>query len=423
MPVEALPGIVSPFIASVLDNAALVHEVADAFAGPVHCLDPNAMVRNIAMFRAAAPGVKIAFAKKANKASAFVDTAVAAGIGVDVASLPELEHALARGARELSLSGGHKSQALLERAVVAGVTIVCDSDDDLEHVAALAKRHGLRASVQLRFRPESQRDSRFGFAESNLAAVASIIDAARLDCHGLAFHCNGYDVHERVVAIESAVRHLAMLQAQGFAAHTINIGGGFTVRYREHGSVSQEPRDYHAGHVPSSVYPYTASDGPTMLRAIVERVKLTAGTRLMIEPGRALLDQAGLTAFRVLGTRERSGYGIVTVDGTSFSLSESWFGSEYLVDPLVIPREPRANEAWNGCIAGASCLESDMLAWRKIPFARKPHAGDLLVFVNTAGYQMDSNESELHGLPLPKKVVLSARPTGGLRWHLDGVRL
>ncbi len=64
-----------------------------------------------------------------------------------------------------------------------------------------------------------------------------------------------------------------------------------------------------------------------------------------------------------------------------------------------------------------------MLTWRKIPFPVRPATGDLLVYLNTAGYQMDSNESPFHELPLPPKVVIgstsstsgSARP----RWRLD----
>ena len=59
-----------------------------------------------------------------------------------------------------------------------------------------------------------------------------------------------------------------------------------------------------------------------------------------------------------------------------------------------------------------------MVTWRKVPFPARPRVGDLLVYPNTAGYQMDSNESPFHDLPLPPKVVLDrlgSRP----RWRLD----
>jgi diaminopimelate decarboxylase len=86
-------------------------------------------------------------------------------------------------------------------------------------------------------------------------------------------------------------------------------------------------------------------------------------------------------------------------------VSEQWKGSEFLPDPVLWPRaaiiEPVA-----ACIGGASCMEYDMLTWRRVPFPRSPQPGDLLVYPNTAGYQMDKNESEFHQLPLPERFVV-----------------
>lgn len=59
-----------------------------------------------------------------------------------------------------------------------------------------------------------------------------------------------------------------------------------------------------------------------------------------------------------------------------------------------------------------------MVTWRKIPFPRVPRYGDLLVYPNTAGYQMDKNETEFHQLPLPVRVVLSYTESR-FQWRLD----
>jgi diaminopimelate decarboxylase len=59
-----------------------------------------------------------------------------------------------------------------------------------------------------------------------------------------------------------------------------------------------------------------------------------------------------------------------------------------------------------------------VLSWRKIPFPRRPEIGDLLIYLNTAGYQMDSNESEFHQLPLPPKVVVDWED-GVVNWRWD----
>ncbi|HEX8932722.1 MAG TPA: Y4yA family PLP-dependent enzyme, partial [Pseudonocardiaceae bacterium] len=69
-------------------------------------------------------------------------------------------------------------------------------------------------------------------------------------------------------------------------------------------------------------------------------------------------------------------------------------------------------------VGGASCLEYDMVTWRKIPFPRVPRYGDLLVYPNTAGYQMDKNETEFHQIPLPVRVVLSYTESR-FQWRLD----
>lgn len=145
--------------------------------------------------------------------------------------------------------------------------------------------------------------------------------------------------------------------------------------------------------------------------------------RLIIEPGRALLDQAGISVFRVQGVKDRTasdGYAQVTVQGSSFNLSEQWFNSEFLPDPLLLPASPRPRSPFVACIGGATCLESDMLTWRKVAFDYPIQAGDLLIYLNTAGYQMDSNESPFHEAPLPHKVVLELR-NPHLRWKLDSL--
>ncbi|MFJ3219931.1 hypothetical protein ACIPLC_28945 [Kitasatospora sp. NPDC086801] len=154
--------------------------------------------------------------------------------------------------------------------------------------------------------------------------------------------------------------------------------------------------------------------------SLAERLRQAAVT-LLLEPGRALLDRAGSSVFRVQGVKDRTGYGIVTVNGTSLSLSEQWFNSEHLPDPLLLGGHTgHSGQPYPACVGGASCLDSDLLTWRKVAFPTRPRVGDLLVYPNTAGYQMDSNESPFHELPLPPKVVIDRLDDAGRpRWRLD----
>src|SRR5690606_41567453 len=81
-----------------------------------------------------------------------------------------------------------------------------------------------------------------------------------------------------------------------------------------------------------------------------------------------------LAASRPIPTRPSSELRLLTVDGTSLSLSEQWFGSEYLPDPLLWPRRPGTDSGAGAptptSVGAASCLESDMLSWRRIPLPR-----------------------------------------------------
>ena len=59
-------------------------------------------------------------------------------------------------------------------------------------------------------------------------------------------------------------------------------------------------------------------------------------------------------------------------------------------------------------------MEYDMLTWRKVWFERPAEVGDLLIYHNTAGYQMDKNESQFHQLPLPTRFVLEELSEDGV---------
>jgi diaminopimelate decarboxylase len=121
----------------------------------------------------------------------------------------------------------------------------------------------------------------------------------------------------------------------------------------------------------------------------------------------------------VQGVKDQDGYGIVTANGTSFSLSEQWFDSEYLPDPELLSAARNVlSQPYRACVGGVSCLDSDMLTWRKVQFPHRPQPGDLLLYPNTAGYQMDSNESPFHALPLPPKLAVTF-DADGPHWRVD----
>ncbi|MFJ9446265.1 Y4yA family PLP-dependent enzyme [Kitasatospora sp. NPDC101235] len=430
-----------------IHGSGLLHELAHGLRGPFHYLLPERFDANLAAFRAALADAEVEgrvyYAKKANKASVFVERCAAVGAGVDVASLGELRDALGHGVRgeDLVVTGPAKSEQLLRVAARQGALIAVDALDELERLLGLGGDRPVR--VLLRRYPPAQPRSRFGLNDAQLHEALERCVAAgdTVRMEGLSFHLSGYAIQPRADLAGELVELCLKARSSGLRADRISIGGGFPVDYVAADAwdaflTEQGPGHYHGekSFAAGDFYPYHSPvAGAHALRAILsaspggtgpnlaERLR-QAGVMLLLEPGRALLDRAGSSVFPVQGVKDRSGYGIITVDGTSLSLSEQWFNSEYLPDPLLLRDRTggtdHTDRPYPACVGGTSCLDSDLLTWRKISFPARPRVGDLLVYPNTAGYQMDSNESPFHELPLPPKVVIDHhgdRP----RWHLD----
>ncbi len=291
-----------------------------------------------------------------------------------------------------------------------------------------------RPRVVLRVLPPGSH-SRFGLTEEQLDLAVTRIEPESMLLEGFSFHLTGYDYAPRAELAAALIDRCREARGLGHPVTTISIGGGFGVDYVPEQAwrnfvAGVNPRWFHGDKRPSpdSFYPYHFPDpGPTMLARVLEHDDLAGrlrreGLRLAVEPGRALLDRAGSSVFRVQGVKELSAHGhsysVLTVDGTSLSLSEQWFDSEFLPDPVLWPE--RSGAVTPTCVGGASCLEDDMLSWRRIPLPGQASTGDLLIYPNTAGYQMDSNESAFHELPIPPKVVLRDRADGmGFTWTVD----
>ncbi|MFI9401338.1 alanine racemase [Nocardia sp. NPDC052316] len=422
----------------VLGDPNLLGDIGFAVGGPFHVLYPPRVGRNIREFHAAfeqagIDGV-VYYGKKANKSAAVARACAEHGAGVDVSSTGELTAALAQGVRgaELMVTGPAKSDDLLWLATRHGALIAVDDLDELERLAALGDST-TPTRIMLRVLPAASA-SRFGMTEAELDRALAAFDGRKsIRLEGFSFHLSGYDAVARAELAGALIARCLHARTLGQPATTLSIGGGFGVDYVPAAAWAEftehvDRQWFHSGKSFESYYPYHfPAPGPAMLAAILEHDRLARrlrdnAIRLAIEPGRALLAHAGFTVFRVQGCKIRhvdgAPYHLLTVDGTSLSLSEQWFDSEYLPDPLLWPTRPGSTTPTS--VGAATCLDSDMLSWRRIPLPRAATVGDLLVYPNTAGYQMDSNESAFHELPIPPKVLLHDAPGDRLRWTLDG---
>jgi len=430
-----------PWAIAVRRNGDLLDQIYQAVNGPFHVIHPSTFSENLQSFNLAFEenGVdgKIFFGKKANKSGAWLREVAANEGSVDVASVQELSHSLANGVRgeDIGVTGAAKSNDLLWLASRHNCVVAIDSIDELSRALKVIDRKR-PLKILLRVLPPNSPNSRFGFNPNDLNSALECCErhTDALSMIGFSFHLDGYAVAPRVELASYLIALCIATRRSGLNPSVISIGGGFACRFVDEvdwNVFKSEigPTNFHAGKEFQNFYPYYQTPtGADMLRAILRSPsgdflladKLREhGITIYAEPGRALLDGAGFSVFPVQGFKRNAAHGIVTVSGLSMSISEQWKNSEFLVHPHLVQRgNDRAQESVRAAIGGSSCMEYDMLTWRKVKFPAEPRFGDFIVYPNTAGYQMDKNESEFHQLPLPPKITIRNK-SQGLIWSIE----
>lgn len=443
-------GCLAPLLAGcvrelVHGNPGLLHELTRVHGSPLHVVWPHLLQENAramaSVLEAHDLPFQLFYGAKVNKSPGLVRAARQCGIGVDVSSLYELRDALAAGAHGAYVvaTGPAKPDDFLHALVEARCLVSVDGLEEFDTLQQIARAHGGPAPrALLRYRPHAAAASRFGMGADELLhcmrMAARPESALRFD--GFHFHLSGYDHAPRAQAVAELAAHVDAARSMGLVPRMIDIGGGLPIRYVDAGAYEdflqgQHAGDYRTGRVPASFYPYGCRvDACEWLRRFlaspchegqsVGRYLRDTDCSLAIEPGRSLADQAAISVFRVHSSKLLAQGGhVVFVEGSSFSACETWFSSEFLVDPLLIPCGPRAQVPTRAYIAGHSCLDDDVITNRWIGFPTVPQRGDLLVYANTAGYQMDLLENEFHRHPMPHRLLALQDAAGALRFEPD----
>ena len=333
----------------------------------------------------------VLYASKAFSCMAIYRIAAQENIGVDVVSGGELYTAIKAGfpAEKIYMHGNNKLLRELEFAVDAGVgTIVVDSYDEADMLDDIAKAKGVEQNVLIRINPgveahthafvqTARTDSKFGFSISDGTAEkmsAYILKKEHLNLKG--YHCHiGSQIFEKqsfVLAAQKAMDFMAMIKSDlGFEADTLNIGGGFGIWYTDDDAKI-------------SVDGYAA-----YLEALISAVKEKSSELglkqpyLLIEPGRSIVGEAGITLYTVGAIKDIPGIKkYVAIDGGMFDNPRyALYQSKYTV--LLANR---ANEACTEkvTIAGKCCESGDLIAVDvPLPEARR---GDIAAVLSTGAY-------------------------------------
>lgn len=446
--------------AALLADAAGLRRLVAEHGSPVNVVLPDVFAINAADFGKELTGRglahRICFAHKANQAQAFVDTAQRIGIGIDVASAGELQQALAAGfpPDRIEATGG-KGEGFLRRLLgYDGLIVNVDNRWELEQIARLAVRP---VPVLLRL-SAGRRLSRFGLAAAEFPDAFEIIarHPGRLDLVGVAFHLDTGDTGEKTAAVATALELIEAAYGFGLAPRVLDVGGGFRQSYLADpdgfDAYVRELKEGLAGRGPSLAWGgytfgyridrdgavrgtpvfhrYTGTAPGTAMLADLLDSRLDAGRtvaetlresllELWIEPGKALVDHAGITVATVQFTkRVADGSTLVQLDLSRDMVTPA--DQEVMLDPVIIPRRPdQPAQPCEVFLAGHLCLERDMISNHLVRLPQLPEPGDLVAFVNTAAYQMDLSAAGALLHPRPPKVAAVCRD-GVFLWHRDG---
>ncbi len=355
-------------------------EIAEEIGTPFYCYATATLERHYQVMDKAFEGTDhlICYAMKANSNQAVIKTMADLGAGMDVVSEGELRRALAVGvpARKIVFSGVGKTAREMAFALKHGIACFnVESEPELELLSQIASRVGQRATVSIRVNPDvdakthakittGKADNKFGI--SWLRASAVYKRAAELEGIEVA----GIDMHigsqiTELAPFEKAYRLMAELTGKLFSeGHNIrhlDLGGGLGVPYRGDNDIPPHPDEY---------------------GAMVKRVLGPLGLKLVLEPGRMFVGNAGILVSRVVYVKENEGKIFVIQDAAMNDLIRPTLYDAY--HEIIPVNEMRNGEEFEADIVGGVCETGDYLAkHRKIA---KVEQGDLLATMTAGAY-------------------------------------
>ncbi|WP_407549197.1 diaminopimelate decarboxylase [Streptomyces sp. Pv4-95] len=358
-----------------------VTELAERHGTPALLIDESALRARARRYAdglaARRPDAKVSFASKAFPCTAVYRLLAEEGLGVDVASGGELALALAGGTdpAQLIVHGNAKTDAYLRAAVEAGAgLVVIDNFDDIDRLERiLAGTPGREQAVLVRVTPDvrpdtheaistGQRGAKFGMLPPEArAAIDRLRGSDRLRLDGLHVH-----IGSQILDTEPFVRAVAAVAELG-EFDVYDLGGGLGARYT------------YADHPPS------VEDYLDALTSAADGV-LPAGARVIIEPGRSLVAEAGVSLYRVVTVKRADGETFVAVDGgMGDNLEVSLYGQRF--EAAVATRvgggsEPQGRELCR--LVGRHCESGDVLSAGV--FLDDPRPGDLIAVPATGAY-------------------------------------
>lgn len=355
--------------------------LAERVGTPVYCYSSATIERHYRVFAGAFADADalICYSLKANSNQAVVATLARLGAGADVVSAGELARARAAGIppHKIMFSGIGKTAAELALAVDAGILCVnVESEPELELLSAIAAGKGRTVAISIRVNPDidprthakiatGKAENKFGIPISrarNVYAGAAKLPGVRV---------TGVDMHigSQIVELSPFADAFALLadfvrtlRADGHAITHIDFGGGLGIPYRQDKAPPPDPSGY---------------------AAIVKNAAAALGCRLIFEPGRLIVGNAGVLLTRVLYLKHGEAKTFVIIDaGMNDLLRPTLYDAHH--DILPVRQAAEGAPQIVADVVGPVCESGDFLARERTLPAPRP--GDLLAVMSAGAY-------------------------------------
>ena len=384
-----------------LSNGALSMEavpletVAQQFGTPCYVYSRAALESAWNDFATGCAGrdVLVCYAVKANSNLAILNLFSRLGAGFDIVSGGELARVIAAGgsASKTVFSGVGKTEDEMRTALAAG--ILCfnvESQAEIERLDRVARGMGLKAPVSLRVNPDVDpkthpyiatglRDNKFGITYDEALALyrkAAMLPGVRIV--GMDVHIGSQitEMEPFISALEKVLQFVDTLDAGGIRLEHLDMGGGLGIRYRD--------------------------EEPPAIRDYLARLFALLGERrikLLFEPGRAMVGNAGVLLTRVEYLKHGQARNFAIVDAAMNDLMrpvlyEAWHD--------IVPVRPRNGAPVTYDVVGPVCESGDFLGLGR---SLAVQAGDLLAILSAGAYGM-SMSSNYNTWPRAAEVIV-----------------
>jgi len=387
---------------------------AERFGTPLYLYSAGTILDHYGRLNEALAGLDhlICYAVKANSNRAILRLLRDAGAGFDIVSGGELFRALKGGAdsRKCTFAGVGKSREEIEYALEQGVySFNIESEAELDYINQIASAKNQRAPIALRVNPDveaqthqyistGKSENKFGIA---LERAAQVYERASkmpsITVRGVQMHI-GSQITEAapfVAAIEKIAPLVSELKSK-YAIEFFSVGGGLGIAYES--SVASGSGDWWTSQRshPLTIQQYVDAILPPLTRL---------GLRILLEPGRLLVGNAGILLTRVRYIKETAQKKFAIIDaGMNDLIRPALYGSYHEIVPVEDSSSTMSkNKTEKMDIVGPVCESGDFFAQdREMPELR---AGDLLAVMSAGayGFVMASN---YNSRPLPAEALV-----------------